>query len=461
MIVMKKLPFLIVIPLILIMLVACGAKAPTGPTPTTDPVIAAAGEKVVDDLVAGNADAVFALFDEKVAKALPMEQVAGLWDQLVAQVGTYRGRGSASVAPNMEYLVASVPVNFEKQALILNVVFNKDRKISGLNFQPATTPTPAAYIQPTYVDTGAFTEEDVTIGSSKWSLPGTLTLPKGKGPFPAVVLVHGSGPNDRDETIGPNRPFKDIAWGLASQGIAVLRYDKRTKAHADLYTPAELEKITLGTETIDDAILAADLLAKNPKIDPKQIYILGHSQGGMAAPRIGEQDAQLAGLIILAGPARPLEDIIIDQLTYIAGVDGTVTDAEKNSIDMAKTAAVKVKDPNLSVKTPSSEFSLGIPASWWQDVRGYNPAEVAKNLAMPILLLQGGRDYQVAKTDFELWQRAMKDKANAKLVFFPDLNHLFITGKGMATPEEYSKPGTVAAEVIDQIATWVLASSGK
>ena len=441
--------------MILLVLAACGAKAPAGPTPTPDAAVAAAGEKVVDDLAAGKSDAVFAMFDEKVAKALPKEQLALLWGQLESQTGKYQGRAGTTTSTSQGYQIAAVTVNFEKMPLIVNVVFDKDGKISGLNMKPAKTPTPAAYIQPAYVDTGKFTEQEVTIGSGKWALPGTLTMPKGDGPFTAVVLVHGSGPNDRDETIGPNRPFKDIAWGLASQGIAVLRYDKRTKAHADLFTPEELEKITLGTETIDDAILAANLLAKTPKIDPKQIYVLGHSQGGMAAPRIGEQDPNLAGLIVLAGPGRPLEEIIVEQLTYVAGVDGAVTDAEKSMVEMAETAAPKVKDPGLSRETPASEFPLGIPAAWWLDVRGYLPPQTAKTLVMPLLVLQGGRDYQVTRVDFDLWQAALKDKANAKLVFYPDLNHLFMTGKGMATPEEYSQPGTVAQAVIDQIASWI------
>jgi hypothetical protein len=452
---MKKQLYLFVIPLTLLILAACGAKAPAGPTPTSDPVVAAAGEKVVDDLAAGNADAVFALFDEKVAKALPLEQVAGLWDQLVAQVGKYQGRGSANVAPKQGFLVASVPAKFEKQALIINVVFNRDMKISGLNFQPATTPTPAAYIQPAYVETSEFTEEEVTIGSGKWALPGTLTLPKGKGPYPAVVLVHGSGPNDRDETIGPNRPFKDIAWGLASQGIAVLRYDKRTKAHADLFTPEVLESLTLDEETSDDAILAAKLLAKDKRIDPMQIYVLGHSQGGIAAPRIGEQYPDLAGLIILAGLAGRLEDTVTDQLTYIAGLDGMISDAEKSQLQMVKTAAAKVKDPALSSDTPSEELPLGIPAAWWLDLRDYYPAETAMTLDMPILLLQGGRDYQVTKADFDIWQQTLKGKINAQLIFYPDLNHLFMTGEGMATPEEYMQPASVAQAVIDQIAEWI------
>jgi len=338
------------------------------------------------------------------------------------------------------------------------VVFNKDGKISGLNFQPAATPTPAAYIQPAYVDTSKFTEEEVTVGSGKWALPGTLTLPTGKGPFPVVVLVHGSGPNDRDETIGPNRPFKDIAWGLASQGIAVLRYDKRTNAHAEAFTPEVLQNLTLDDETSDDAILAAKLLARDKRIDPGQIYVLGHSQGGMAAPRIGAQYPDLAGLIILAGLAGRLEDTVTDQLTYIAGLDGTISEAEKSQLQMVKTAAAKVKDPALSVDTPAEELPLGIPAAWWLDLRDYHPAETAKTLAIPILLLQGGRDYQVTKADFDLWQQTLKDKKNAKLIFYPDLNHLFIAGEGMATPEEYMQPASVAQIVIDQIAKWIKAA---
>jgi dienelactone hydrolase len=452
---MKRVLFALPIAMILLILAACGAKTSSGLAPTSDPILAAAGEKVVDELAAGKTDGVYNQFTDKMAKALTKEQTGQLWGQLEAQFGKYEGRSTTTVTPNQGYQVVSVTVNFEKGSLILNVVLDKDGKIAGLNVKPATTPTPAAYVLPGYVDQGKFTEQDVTVGNGKWALPGTLTLPKGNGPFPAVVLVHGSGPNDRDETIGPNRPFKDIAWGLASQGIAVLRYDKRTKAHADLFTPDVLSKLTLGEETTDDAILAAKLLAKEKRIDPKQIYVLGHSQGGLAAPRIGEEDTNLAGLIIMAGLAGRLEDTISDQLTYIAGLDGTISDAEKSQLQMAKTAAARVKDPALNADTPSLELPLGIPATWWLDLRDYHPAETAKTLAMPILLLQGGRDYQVTKADYGLWQQTLKDKSNAKLIFYPDLNHLFMTGKGMATPEEYMQPGSVAQEVIDQIAGWI------
>ena len=132
------------------------------------------------------------------------------------------------------------------------------------------------------------------------------------------MLVHGSGPNDRDETLGPNKPFRDLAWGLADRGIAVLRYDKRTSVYGGKM--AGNKNLTVREETIDDALLAVKLLRGRPDIDPKRIFILGHSLGGMVAPRIGADDPSLAGLIILAGATRPLPDVAREQLEYIASL---------------------------------------------------------------------------------------------------------------------------------------------
>ncbi len=294
------------------------------------------------------------------------------------------------------------------------------------------------------------------MGSGEWALPGTLTVPNGPGPFPAVVLVHGSGPNDRDETIGPNKPFRDLAWGLASQGIAVLRYDKRTKVHAAQFTPEILANLTLQQETIDDALLAVQLLRGTQNIDPQRIFVLGHSLGAMAAPRIGQQDPALAGLILLAGPTIPLEDEILDQYTYLFNLDGTLTDAEKTELEKLQAQVARVKDPNLSDQVPATDLPLGIHAAYWLDLRDYHPAEVAKTLAMPMLVLQGGRDYQVSPTkDFAGWKTALADKANATLKLYPDLNHLMIAGQGQPNPAEYQTEGHVAPEVVSDIAAWI------
>src|SRR5215831_9873048 len=155
-----------------------------------------------------------------------------------------------------------------------------------------------------------FTEEAVTVGGDEWALSGTLSMPI--GPIAgAVVLVHGSGPNDRDETVGANAPFRDLAWGLADRGVAVLRYEKRTRAHAAQL--ATVETFTVREETTDDAIRAAALLRAHDRIDPKRIFVLGHSLGGTVAPRIAAEDRALAGIVIMAGSTRPLADVARDQ----------------------------------------------------------------------------------------------------------------------------------------------------
>ena len=226
---------------------------------------------------------------------------------------------------------------------------------------PDTAP-PAAYVHK-----DAFREREVTVGAGEWALPGTLSVPVGQGPFPAVVLVHGSGPNDRDETVEKNKPFRDLAWGLASRGVAVLRYEKRTRQHGAQL--AGVKNFTVQQETVDDALAAAELLRHTEGIDPKRVFVLGHSLGGMLIPRIGARDPQLAGLIVMAGAAKPLEDIILEQVAYLDAADGAVTDQEKSRFESLKAEVARVK----ALKPGDTGTALGAPDSYWLDLRGYDP----------------------------------------------------------------------------------------
>jgi dienelactone hydrolase len=244
-------------------------------------------------------------------------------------------------------------------------------------------------------------------------------MPEGKGPFPAVVLVSGSGPNDMDSTVGPNKPFRDLAEGLAAHGIASIRYTKRTRQ----YGPKLGKDITLAQEILDDAVSAVKLLRATPGIDPKRVFVAGHSLGGYAAPWIGQADPSLAGLIILAGATRPVDVLIDEQVRYL-GVDPARGEEIKKMMSDAYRAEVS-----------------------------RDPVPVARELKMPMLVLQGARDYQVTLTDFAGWKKIEGPRVTLKL--YPAMNHLFQPGQGKSLPMEYRMVAPFSPVVIDDIAEWI------
>ncbi len=454
---MKKTMKVLALFLAVCLLAGCAANA----QPTASPASASFDELIplatafVDQLARGDFAAATTRFDTAMKNAMPEAKLKEVWTQLQTQAGAYQKQVGTRTAEQQNYRVVYVTCQFEKAALDTQVVFNAQAQISGLFFKPASTA--AVTPQPTSAPTGAFREMEVTVGSGEWATPGTLSLPTGSGPFPAVVLVHGSGPNDRDETIGPNKPFRDLAWGLANLGVAVLRYDKRTLTHGRKIaaSPALMESFTLQQETVEDALAAVKLLHQNPAIDPARVYVLGHSLGGTAAPRIAQQDASLAGIILLAGSPRPLEDLMVEQYTYIFSLNGGPSAEQKSQLETVKTQVARIKDANLDLKTPATDL-MGANAAYWLDLRSTMPGEVAAGLTMPILVLQGERDYQVlAARDFTAWKTALAGKANATFKLYPTLNHLFISGEGPSTPQEYEKAGQVSAEVIKDIVNWI------
>jgi dienelactone hydrolase len=392
-------------------------------------------------------------FDETMTKLVSPEKMKQVWEAVLKQVGKLKQQKGIRTESIPDYDIVYVTCEFEKATLDVKVVFNKKRQIAGQFF----TPTPVPYKSPEYADQNSFTETDVEFGKQGWKLPGTLSIPKGDGPFPAVILVHGSGPNDRDESVGANKPFKDLAWGLASKNIAVLRYDKRTKVYGKKMASQKDTPLTVYEECIEDAVYAAELLLRTEKIDQEKIFILGHSLGGTLIPRIAPLESHCAGFIIMAGATRPIEDLYIEQVTYIFMLDGKLSKEEEEKLKETEADVQKIKNLTQADLNDKKEKILGAYPEYWLSLKGYDPAETAKGIQRPLLILQGGRDYQVTKKDYENWEKALSSQNNVAFKLYPSLNHLFISGEGPSSPSEYLQPGHVDETVIKDIADWIYA----
>ena len=386
------------------------------------------------------------MFTPEVATGISEDQLKGLGSQ-IQSLGAPKV-GDPELHPAGTNRIVVFPVTFPGANIAFQLTINSGGQVAGFFMRRMNSAPAVPWDRPAYSKPDSFRERDVTIGDDEWKLPGTLTVPVGKGPFPAIVLVHGSGPNDRDETIGPNKVFKDLAEGLASRGVVVLRYEKRTKQYPAKM--AAVQNLTVVEETVADAVRAAAALRAQPEVDAKRIFVLGHSLGGNQAPRIAEEDGKLAGLVILAGNLRPLEDAIVEQSEYL-GV--TPSDLKLRRAEAAK---VKTLEPGDEDAPPVSVGPVTVPVSYWLDLKAYDAAAAAKKLAIPILILQGERDYQVTMKDFALWKSAVGSRKNVTMRSYPELNHLFIAGEGKSLPAEYAKPGHVAPEVIDDIAKFVV-----
>jgi dienelactone hydrolase len=402
--------------------------------------------------VKGDFAAAMKEFDDVMKKASPADKMETTWKLVEKQVGPFQKQLGARQETAGKYDIVYVTCQFEKTPLDVRVVFTKGGQITGYQFRPVQKKYD--FKPPTYARPDSFRESAATVGTGEWALPATLALPTGQGPFAAVVLVQGSGAHDRDETIGPNKPFRDLAWGLASQGIAVLRYEKRNKEHGAKMAALE-DKLTLKEHVVDDAVAAAALLRKYKEIDKKRIFVLGHSLGAFVGPQIGLNDPELRGLVLLAGNTRPLEDLILDQVTYILSLRGELGNEEKAELQKIKKQVLRVKDAKLTRDTPASELPLGTPAAFWLALRDFRPMEVVVQFRRPILVLQGERDYQVTMADFEGWKKALGERKDVRLKSYPKLNHLFMAGEGKAKPVEYEKAGHVAQEVVDDIVRWI------
>ncbi len=300
--------------------------------------------------------------------------------------------------------------------------------------------------------------EKIVVGKeSAYPLNGLLTLPDElSAPVPAVVMVHGSGPSNMDEKVMKLTPFKDLAEGLAKRGVASLRYDKRTFAHA-----RKMKKLqpTVKEETIDDALLAVALLKNDPRVDPDRVFLLGHSMGAMLAPRIDAQGADVKGLILLAGTPFRMEEIVLRQLEQAGGGNFLMKSAVRLEYKIfAKkfSGLYEMSDEEAKQK----KFAGNVSLYYFKEMGLKTAADYLLESQKPVLILQGGKDFQVlAQEDFRAFQTLLAQRDNTEFKLYPDLNHLFVEGiydDILKATKEYSVERHIGEEVIGDIAAFIL-----
>lgn len=308
-------------------------------------------------------------------------------------------------------------------------------------------------------------QEKIIVGKgTKYPLNGLLTLPKeATTPVPAVVMIHGSGSSNMDEKVGKLTPFKDIAEQLAKHGIASIRYDKRSFAHGFKMLRDKSTIITVKEETIDDALLATELLRNDPRIDPDKIFIIGHSMGGMLAPRIDAEGGNYKGIIIMAGITRKIEELLIEQL------DELVSSMNKllKKLSHKKIQQIKATFDGLYELTDEEakkkKFGGGTTLYYFKEMGSHPTSDYLLRLQKPVLIMQGEKDFQVkADTDFRLYQELLAGKTNVTFKLYDNLNHVFVPsvyGTIAKAKQEYNIKQHIDKAVIADIANWILSVS--
>ncbi len=377
----------------------------------------------------------YAFFDESVKSKIPQEQLIQMLPQLEAQLGKFKEVVETNNTEQTYFYYSA----FDNMKLDIQVAFNENSKIIGFFFKPHQEFNKKVRLG-----------KDLNIKSNTIELKGTLLVPEQNNLKKLVVFVHGSGSSDRDETIFENKPFQDIAETLYKSGIASYRFDKRTFSNPESFS----EKSTIDDEVTNDVVAIVNYFKKDPNYSQYEIVVLGHSLGANMMPRIVNQsNNQIGKVILMAGNSRPLADLIVEQYDYINKMNPSP--AMEVQVKKIKEQVAFLNSRNLMVTSPKEKLPLNQSGYYWKSVLDYNPLEEVKKVKIPMLILQGERDYQVTMKDFELWKNTLAGNKKVEFISYPKLNHLFISGESISQPKEYMVKETVDGKVIEDIAMFI------
>lgn len=381
-----------------------------------------------------------ALFSSEMKRLISEDQLKQAWNLTTTDMGTFKALRSVTEETKDTASLVYVILDYDITGIQILFSYNANKKLNGLWFNYAPFETEL-------MDNDFFEEANISFGDKNNPIEGILTLPKEVKNPPVAILVHGSGDHDADESIGVNKPFRDLAYGLANKGVAVIRYKESSSRKAK-------EEYTIQDDSLYDAAEAIKYALSCGKVDKDRIVLVGHSLGGMMAPKIAMDNIEVAGIVSLAGSPRRLEDIILDQNSILLQADDSITDLQyRLYMARVKSEVDKVK----KIKKSGSEVILGYPASYWYSLNQIDTPSLVKELDIPMFIAQGNDDFQVyADIDYVEWQGLLKDKDNVIFKLYDNLNHLFMESNGRMDTTEYNIKGNVSQILIEDLAKWIL-----
>ena len=371
-------------------------------------------------------------------ESIKLKVSVSLLEETVLQLESQLGKFKSIIDSNNEKETYFFYSEFEKMKLDIKITFNEENKIIGFFFVPHKE----------FKKENSLGKE-LNIKSNNIVLKGTVLIPEKDSLKKLVIFVHGSGPNDRDETIFENKPFKDVAESLYKRGIASYRFDKKTFSNPESFN----DNSTIDEEVTIDVINIINYFKNDNQFSNYEIIILGHSLGAYLTPRIINKSNKVSKAIMLAGNARSLDKLIIEQYNYLYELNPT--EDLKSELGKLKNQISFLHSKKFNFNTSKENLPLNLSANYWQSILDYNPLKEVKKVKIPMLLLQGERDYQVTMKDFELWKKSLDNNKKATFISYSKLNHLFITGDKKSQPKEYMIKGTVDEMAINDIFNFI------
>jgi dienelactone hydrolase len=386
------------------------------------------------------------MFARPVRRRLSVSALGGAWTQTV---GSSAARGVATMRDPLPTARVEVPIRAGERLLTASVHVNASGRVTDLQVRPAVE----GWTPPAYADSDAYSEEELRLRLPGRSIGATFARPLTTERPPVAILLMGGSSFDRDGTAGRNRIGRDLALGLASSGVATLRYDKPSFVDPELRAEPAFAP---SADYIPPVAAAMAALRARDDVDTTRVWLVGHSMGGRYAPRVAARVPGIAGLVLLAADASPMHAAAVRVARHVVALPDAPPEAEAMLAELERSSAL-VAGRRFTLKTPRERLPLGFTPGTWLELRDDDPAATAAGLEIPMLVLQGGRDYQVTvDDDLSRWRAGLDGRPGVDIRVMDADDHLFFPGAGPSSPADYDTAQHVDPEVVAAIAGFIM-----